>query len=143
MIPDKIKSGFVLPQEFGIPAVTSLYLLYKYPLFTHFHEHRYPYILNSQGYPETGNWSPRTTTSRLSLTSAASALLKKWFLSENHHYHLKTIFKATFLTYDIQWRIQEFINQGARSRRGIIFEVLRLFCCPFTHTLCFSSKSTE
>ena len=26
---------------------------------------------------------------------------------------------------------------GARSRHGIIFEVWRLFVCPFTHTLCF------
>ena len=113
MIPDKIKSGFVLPQEFGIPAVTSLYLLYKYLLFTHFHEHRYPYILNSQGYPETGNWFLARPL-QLSHRSAANALLKKLFLSENYHHHLKTIFKASFLTYGIQWRIQEIINQGAR-----------------------------
>ena len=32
---------------------------------------------------------------------------------------------------------------GARSRRGIIFEVLRLFWCPFTHTLFFCSESIE
>ena len=44
---------------------------------------------------------------------------------------------------DIQWRIQKFKNRGARSRRGIVFEVWRLFWYPFTHTLCFCSERRE
>ena len=42
-----------------------------------------------------------------------------------------------------QWRIQECKNRGPRSRRGLVFEVWRLFWCPFTHTLCFCSESRE
>ena len=36
-----------------------------------------------------------------------------------------------------QWRIQEFQNRGAQSRRGRILGVWGLIWCPFTHTLCF------
>ena len=32
---------------------------------------------------------------------------------------------------------------GRRSQRGIIFEVWRLFWCPFSYTLCFCSESRE
>ena len=39
------------------------------------------------------------------------------------------IFETKILKNEIesQWRIQEFKNRGALSRRGIIFEVWRLF----------------
>ena len=38
-----------------------------------------------------------------------------------------------------QWRIQEFQNRG----RGRILWVWELLWCPFTHTLCFCSESSD